>query len=65
LFYALSIGPAMGGSSSLIGASANLVTTGIAEHAGYRITYKEFFKVGMPAMIITVAIGTLWLLIRF
>jgi Na+/H+ antiporter NhaD/arsenite permease-like protein len=65
LFYALSIGSAMGGNSSLIGASANLVTAGIAERAGYRITYAEFFKVGMPAMIITVLVGTLWLLLRF
>ncbi len=65
LFYGLSIGSAMGGNSSLIGASANLVTAGIAERAGYRITYVEFFKIGMPAMIITVAIGTLWLFIRF
>jgi Na+/H+ antiporter NhaD/arsenite permease-like protein len=65
LFYALSIGSAMGGNSSLIGASANMVTAGISERAGYRITYMEFFKIGMPAMIITVAVGTLWLFIRF
>ncbi|MEA3341018.1 MAG: SLC13 family permease, partial [Chloroflexota bacterium] len=65
LFYALSIGAAMGGNSSLIGASANLVMAGIAERAGYRITYKEFFKAGMPATIITVAIGTIWLFIQF
>jgi Na+/H+ antiporter NhaD/arsenite permease-like protein len=65
LFYALSIGSAMGGNGTLIGASANLVTAGIAERAGYRITYAEFFKKGFPAMIITVAIGTLWLFIRF
>jgi Na+/H+ antiporter NhaD/arsenite permease-like protein len=55
----------MGGNSSLIGASANLVAAGIAERAGYRITYAEFLKIGMPAMIITVAMGTLWLFIRF
>ncbi len=65
LFYTLSVGAAMGGNSSLIGASANLVTAGIAERAGYRITYAEFFKVGMPAMIITVVVGTFWLLVRF
>jgi Na+/H+ antiporter NhaD/arsenite permease-like protein len=65
LFFALSVGSAMGGNSSLIGASANLVTAGIAERAGYRITYAEFFKVGMPAMIITVVVGTLWLLLQF
>lgn len=65
LFYALSVGSAMGGNSSLIGASANMVTAGIAERAGYRITYMEFLKVGLPATVITVAVGTIWLLIRF
>ena len=65
LFYALSIGSAMGGNTSLIGASANLVTAGIAGEAGYPITYLRFLKVGLPATIITVTIGTLWLLIRF
>ena len=65
LFYSLSIGSAMGGNSSLIGASANLVTAGIAERAGYKITYMHFLKVGLPATVITVAIGTLWLFIRF
>ena len=65
LYYALSVGAAMGGNSSLIGASANMVTAGIAERAGYRITYADFIKVGMPAMILTVAVGTLWLFIRF
>jgi Na+/H+ antiporter NhaD/arsenite permease-like protein len=65
LYYALSIGSAMGGNSTLIGASANLVTAGISERAGYRITYGIFFKVGAPAMLITVAVGTLWLLFWF
>jgi Na+/H+ antiporter NhaD/arsenite permease-like protein len=55
----------MGGNSSLIGASANLVMAGIAERAGYPITYRRFLKVGFPAMIVTVAAGTLWLFIRF
>ena len=65
LFYSLSIGSAMGGNSSLIGASANLVTAGIAERAGYRISYLEFLKVGLPATILTVATGTAWLFFRF
>jgi Na+/H+ antiporter NhaD/arsenite permease-like protein len=65
LFYALSVGAAMGGNSSLIGASANMVTAGIAERAGYRITYMDFLKVGLPATVITVAVGSLWLLLHF
>ena len=65
LFYGLSVGAAMGGNSSLIGASANMVTAGITERAGYSISYMRFLKVGLPATIITVAMGTIWLLIRF
>ncbi len=65
LFYSLSIGAAMGGNSTLIGSSPNLVTAGIAERAGYRITYLDFVKIGLPAMILTVGTGVVWLLIRF
>ncbi len=65
LWYALSIGAAMGGNSTLIGASPNLVTAGISERAGYRISYLGFLKVGLPATILTVALGTLWLFVRF
>jgi Na+/H+ antiporter NhaD/arsenite permease-like protein len=65
LWFALSIGAAMGGNSTLIGASPNLVTAGIAERAGYRMTYLGFLKVGLPATILTVIVGTVWLLIRF
>jgi Na+/H+ antiporter NhaD/arsenite permease-like protein len=65
LFYCLSVGSAMGGNGSLIGASANLVTAGIAERAGYPITYAYFVKKGFPALIITVGLATIWLLVRF
>jgi Na+/H+ antiporter NhaD/arsenite permease-like protein len=65
LWFGLSIGAAMGGNSTLIGASPNLVTAGISERAGYRITYLGFLKVGFPAMLITVLVGTVWLFIRF
>jgi Na+/H+ antiporter NhaD/arsenite permease-like protein len=65
LWYALSVGAAMGGNSTLIGSSPNLVTAGIAERAGFRITYLQFLKAGLPATVLTVAVGTVWLLIRF
>jgi Na+/H+ antiporter NhaD/arsenite permease-like protein len=65
LFFCLSVGAAMGGNGSLIGASANLVTAGIAERAGYPITYMYFLKKGVPALIITVGLASLWLLLKF
>ncbi len=65
LFYCLSVGSAMGGNGSLIGASANMITSGIAERAGFPITYAYFLKKGFPALLITVGLATIWLLIRF
>ncbi len=65
LFYCLSVGSAMGGNGSLIGASANMVTAGIAERAGSSITYMYFLKKGFPALLITVSLATIWLFIRF
>jgi len=65
LFFCLSVGSAMGGNGSLIGASANLVTAGISERAGYPITYMYFLKRGFPALLITVSLAMVWLLFRF
>jgi len=65
LFYCLSVGAAMGGNGTLIGASANMVTAGISERAGHPITYTYFFKKGFPALLISVSLAFIWLLIRF
>ena len=65
LFYCLSVGSAMGGNGSLIGASANMVTAGIADRAGFTITYGYFLRKGFPALLITVGLATIWLLFRF
>ena len=65
LFYALSMGAAMGGNGLLIGGEANLVTAGITEQANYPISFKEFMKIGLPVTYITLIVGFLWLLFRF
>lgn len=65
LYYGLAIGTGMGGNSSLIGASPNLVTAGIAERAGYPIRFKTFLAIGLPATVLTVILGCIWLLLRF
>jgi Na+/H+ antiporter NhaD/arsenite permease-like protein len=65
LYYGLAIGADLGGNSSLIGSSANLVVAGITERAGYKISFRRFLQVGLPATLITTAIGCLWLIIHF
>lgn len=65
LYYALSMGAAMGGNGFLIGGEANLVTAGITSQTDSPITFKEFMKVGLPVTYLTLAVGYLWLIIRF
>jgi Na+/H+ antiporter NhaD/arsenite permease-like protein len=65
LYYSLSMGSALGANNSLIGATNNMVTAGIAKRAGFPISYREFIKIGLPAAILTLIVGSVYLLIRF
>jgi Na+/H+ antiporter NhaD/arsenite permease-like protein len=65
LYYALSMGAAMGGNGFLVGGEANLVTAGITSQAGSPISFQEFMKVGLPVTYLTLLVGYLWLAIRF
>ena len=58
LIWALAFGACLGGNGTLIGASANVVTAGMSEEAGYPISFNEFFKAGFPVMLMTVTIIT-------
>jgi Na+/H+ antiporter NhaD/arsenite permease-like protein len=63
LWWALSLGAGLGGNGTLIGSSAGVIAIGLSEKYGYRITFMQFFKVGFPFMIITVAAGCVVLMI--
>ena len=65
LWWALSLGACLGGNGTLIGASANVVLTGISSKNGHPITYMEFLKIGFPVMILSLIICTIYMLIRF
>ncbi len=65
LWWALALGACFGGNGTMIGASANVVTLGIAEAAGHRITFFGFMKVAFIYMILSVGIANVWLLIFY
>jgi Na+/H+ antiporter NhaD/arsenite permease-like protein len=65
LIWALAFGACLGGNGTLIGASANVVTAGMSEEAGYPISFNEFFKAGFPIMILTTFIVSLYMLLVF
>jgi Na+/H+ antiporter NhaD/arsenite permease-like protein len=65
LWWALAFGACFGGNGTIIGASANVVTLGIAESAGYPIRFFQFMKIAFPFMLISVAVANVWLLLAY
>jgi Na+/H+ antiporter NhaD/arsenite permease-like protein len=65
LWWALALGACLGGNGTMIGASANVVTVGLAEKAGYHISFVEYMKACWWPMMITVTIAMVYLLIAY
>lgn len=65
LWWALSLGACLGGNGTLIGASANVVLSGISNKNGYPITFMSYLKVGFPMMILSIVLSMVYLLLRF
>ena len=65
LWWALSAGAGLGGNGTIIGASANVIATGLAQARGVKITFMEFAKVGIVILVLTTAVTNLILLARF
>jgi Na+/H+ antiporter NhaD/arsenite permease-like protein len=63
LWWALALGACFGGNGTIIGASANVVTTGMAEKSGHKITFYEYLKQAGPITIISLVISSAYLLI--
>ncbi|MDD3952144.1 MAG: ArsB/NhaD family transporter [Desulfobacterales bacterium] len=63
LWWALALGACFGGNGTMIGASANVVTMGIAESKGYKISFGGFLKVAFPYMILSIILCQVWLML--
>jgi Na+/H+ antiporter NhaD/arsenite permease-like protein len=64
LWWALALGACLGGNITIIGASANIVSIGIAKKAGVSISFIEFMKLGAVISFISLLIASLYLIIR-
>ncbi len=65
LWWATSLGACLGGNGTLIGASANIVLANVGQKHGHPITFKNYFKIGFPIMILTIIISTAYLILKF
>jgi Na+/H+ antiporter NhaD/arsenite permease-like protein len=62
LWWALALGACFGGNGTMIGASANVVTVGMAERAGYHISFMQYVRIAALPMLVTVILCSIWLL---
>ncbi len=65
LWWALLLGADLGGNATAIGASANVVVTGIAKRNGHPISFWEFTKYGSVVAAVTLVLATPYLLLRY
>ena len=65
LWWSLALGACLGGNGSAIGASANVIVIGISEKAGKKISFIKFMVYGMPIMVVTVMIATVYVWLRY
>ena len=65
LYWALILGADLGGNSTYLGSAPNMVAVGLLAQAGYRLSFGRFMRDGVPVTLVTLALATLWLLVRY
>lgn len=65
LWWALSLGACLGGNGTIVGASANVIVSGISAREGYPITFLGYMKIAFPLMLVSIVISTIYLLLFF
>jgi Na+/H+ antiporter NhaD/arsenite permease-like protein len=65
LWWALALGAGLGGNLTLVAASANVYVAGVAERAGYKISFLEFLRWGGLVTLTSLVLATVYLWLRY
>jgi len=65
VWWSLALGACLGGNGTVIGASANVVVVGMSEKMGKKISFGRFMLYGMPLMLMSVVISSLYVWLRY
>ena len=65
LWWALALGADLGGNATAVGASANVVVTGIAARSGHPISFWQFTKYGLVVTVVTITLSWPYLYLRY
>jgi Na+/H+ antiporter NhaD/arsenite permease-like protein len=63
--YTLAMGCDVGGNATPIGASANVVGLAVAQKHGVKTTWKQYCRVAVPAMIVSMIVINVLILLMF
>ena len=65
LWWALALGACLGGNLTVVGASANIVVVNLAARDGHPITFGQFLRYGSVVVLMSLAISTAYLWLRY
>ncbi len=65
LLWSLIVGSNIGGTATIIGTAAGVVASDVAEKRGHGIKYMEYLRVGVVSVLLTVGVGTVYLVLRY
>ena len=65
VWWSLALGTCLGGNGTPIGASANVITIGLAGKAGYPITFRKFLLYSIPITLETLVLSTVYIVLRY
>ena len=65
MWWALALGACLGGNGTLVGASANVIASGMLKKHGHKLSFMDYTKVGFPIMIVSILLSTVYLVIFY
>ena len=65
LWWALALGACLGGNGTLVGASANVIASGMLSKHGEKLSFLKYLKYGFPIMIVSIVIATIYLIVFY
>ncbi len=65
LWWSLSLGACLGGNGTLVGASANVVASGIAAKSGHKISFMKFTKYGVIITLQSLILSSIYIWFRY
>ncbi|MGQ9571994.1 MAG: SLC13 family permease [Dehalococcoidia bacterium] len=65
LWWALALGTGLGANFTPVAAAANVYVIGVAERAGYKITFVQFLRYGLLVTTVSLIIATVYVWLRY